>query len=875
MVAGHVDVRDVARPLLVEDPLREGEVLGGGLVDEVAVDDQQVRGRLTDLAQGAPRTFDRVGLRRGGDELGIAHHRDPLRALRDAAVAQQRRVVDPRLLRELGRRGRHRAEVRDRDVARVLRLGTGLHDPQALHGQRLRQPLGHSEAHLLPALAVQVLPVQVRHGALPVADLQAGPGAGAVGEDVHRDRERGALDRGRLLGHQVVAARRGGGGEVVGHAHRGRGGAVLPGRPVGRLEGARRPVAVVAEGGEVGEIQDLLHLGAVGERDRRRQARRAEGERAGRGLPGRGDAPAAQTVVGDLEAALDGDLHVLRLEPRPLPVGVVAGEGHGGGVLGVAEVQGAGTGLQADGIAEHAQLLDRLMAVGAVGDGAAARLGAAHDGARRIGVLELHGPVRGEGAVDQERGEVGAEAGRPQAAVQVGEDRVLVLEGGGDLDPAELLGGGVGVEHERIGHLTHRTVRGGVPDRLALGARGAGGQGGGAAAVEVDRVVRPHVREDLPELGQRHPGRGGAAAVEDQHEQLAAVPADAHCGARVGGRDQGVLAHVRHDAVLEDLVAAGDAEVDVLIGADLDVHLVAHLEAREQLRAVLATQQHLAVLGDLRIPGGILHLRDLGDLAVDEGREGDLLGHRVGRADGAVQRVLAPRRGVHPDPVLRQGGVVDPLELVDGAVGRGQLAGGGERLDRGAAAREGQARHGLRGAHPHAVAADRGAQRGVGVVDVEEGAVDRGDGPLAALAGAHHVGQRGAARHRAVIGDVDGQRGLGQVRGEDAALLPAALLEAGEGGEVQARRDAMVLRVAQHSSGGELLVGDLRRGGSGLEGREDGEEEGEGRDESEPAAPVGDGGGRRGHGGHRGSCSRRGRDPTNLCVLGDMRAGSG
>ena len=215
VVAGHVDVGDRLIPLLVDDRLRQLEILLRGLVDEVAVDDEQIRLCGTDLLERPPGTLDSFGIRVGGDELGVAHHGDVLRTVSDGPGRQQRRIMPRRGGRIVGLRRGDRLEVGDRNVPLVLLGRPGLHHPDSFEGERLGEPLGDGEADLLPPVEGDVVAVDVRHCAVGSAHLQPRPGPGAVAADHHLERHRVAFQLHRLLRDEVVAARRRGGGEVI------------------------------------------------------------------------------------------------------------------------------------------------------------------------------------------------------------------------------------------------------------------------------------------------------------------------------------------------------------------------------------------------------------------------------------------------------------------------------------------------------------------------------------------------------------------------------------------------------------------------------------------------------------------------------------
>ena len=199
------------------------------------------------------------------------------------------------------------------------------------------------------------------------------------------------------------------------------------------------------------------------------------------------------------------------------------------------------------------------------------------------------------------------------------------------------------------------------------------------------------VLKELAQLRQCHAARGAAASVDREDEQLRAVPAHAHRSAGVDTSCQ-VALHRRHLAVGQDPVAPCDRGVDLGGGTDLHVHLVAHLELRERERAGLATQQHLAAVGDLRIASLVDEPGCLDDLAVDDGHARDVLGERVRSAHRPIERVVTPGRGVDADRVLREPRVVEAAQVMLLPV-RDEGAGGGEHLHGGLLARDREAGH--------------------------------------------------------------------------------------------------------------------------------------------------------------------------------------
>ena len=775
------------------------------------------------------------------------------------------------------RRGLHRRsgdglQVRHRNIAFVLRLGSGLHDADALDRERLRQPLGDGEADRLPALPVQVVTVEVGDGAVAVSYLQARPRAGAVRAHVQGEGQGLALHRDRLVRHQVEAARRGRRGEVVGHADRTAG---LTVRALRRGDLTGRTGGLRGEGRGIGEVQNLADLGAEGEGDSRAQLAHTEGHRAALALTGGTHLPRAQAVIGHGEASLHLDLDVRALNAGPLPIGVIAGQRQLRDLLRIGQVHRPFARAHPDRLPEDPQLSAVLMGPNRIGHGAGAGRGARHADAGLSGLGQLKGPGGGELARRHQRIQVRAQAGARQRAVQAREHRILALEREVQLHIGQLLSGGVGVEHEGVRNLAHLPVRRRVPHLLALRTGGAGHHRGGAAAIEVHGVVGAHVRQQLRQIRQRHPGGSVAAPIEHQHEQLGAVPADTHRGAGMHTGRQRVIAQVRHLPVHEDLVGSGDAEVHVLIGADRDIHGFADGQGGDLLGARLPADQQLPVRRDLRVTGALLHGRDRGDDAIDHGRDRDLLRELIGGADGPIQRVLAPRRGVHADAVLRQRRIVHTLQRPHGPVGQRQLPGGGERLDRGTAIGQGQGGHRLGGAHSHTLRGDGRVDRSVGMVDVEEGAVHGGDGLLPARTRAHHILQRGAAGDGSVIDHVHAQRLLGEIRGEDAALHPAAILEPRERGEVQARRHPVGIRLPQHTAARQLLIGDLRARRSESEGRQRRrQQQRERRDQGQQARLRRDSAGkRRGRSGGEGAdgiARRRGRGGGAHTVTGQL-----
>lgn len=136
VVARYVVPGQRVAELLREDAAGEGQVRGRSLVDEVAVDDEEVRARRLDLAQGAPGLGDDRAVRVAGDELGVGHHREP-----PVPAPGHGRRVDQRVGRgglsgqldggrDLG------GEVVDHDPARVLLVRRGLREVEAGHRER-------------------------------------------------------------------------------------------------------------------------------------------------------------------------------------------------------------------------------------------------------------------------------------------------------------------------------------------------------------------------------------------------------------------------------------------------------------------------------------------------------------------------------------------------------------------------------------------------------------------------------------------------------------------------------------------------------------------------------------------------------------------
>ena len=363
VVAGHVDVRDVRGPLLVEDLLGEREVRLRCLIDEVAVDDEHVRFRCLDLLQRPPGTGDRVAVRIRRDELGVAHDRDVLRAILDGARGQQGWVVDGGVLGGCGLGRGDGLQACHRDVARVLLTRPGLHDADPFEGQRLGEPRRHLEADLLPALEVEVVAVQVRHDAVRAAHLQPRPGTGPVAVDHHLEGQCVAVHGHRIVRHEVVAAGRRRLREVV--LHRQRRLPVL--RGLTRGEGPGRPRRLIGESVEVAEVDDVRHLCADGDRDRGRRIARPERHRTPGGLLGRGDDVVAEAVDAHVDAVARHDLQVAGFDAGGAPVGVEALDGQFCGVADLCEVEGAGAGSQADRLAQHAQVLPRGVALCGVG----------------------------------------------------------------------------------------------------------------------------------------------------------------------------------------------------------------------------------------------------------------------------------------------------------------------------------------------------------------------------------------------------------------------------------------------------------------------------------------------------------------------------
>src|SRR5699024_4360797 len=128
-------------------------------------------------------------------------------------------------------------------------------------------------------------------------------------------------------------------------------------------------------------------------------------------------------------------------------------------------------------------------------------------------------------------------------------------------------------------------------------------------------------------------------------------------------RSREIVVERRDLTVLEDLVAAGDTDIDVFVRSDLDVDLIADLEFGQSLRSGIAAQQNLAVGGDIGIARLVVETGDLCDRAVDDGGPGDFGGHVVRTADWTVEGVVAPRLVVDADRVRTQLGIVQPPEL--------------------------------------------------------------------------------------------------------------------------------------------------------------------------------------------------------------------
>ena len=220
MVARNIHVRDRRVPLLLEDRLCEVEVLGSRLVNEVAVDHEEIGLCRLDLTEGTARALDRGGLRIARHELRIAHDSNALRAIRNRTDREERRVVDGLFCLAFHRLGGRGSQVRDRHVALVLRTGAGLHEAHGVDRKRLREALRHVENDLRPAIESDVVAVDVRLRTLRIDDLEAWPHAIAIALDVRAERERVALERHGFVRDEVVAAGRGFPREIELHADR-------------------------------------------------------------------------------------------------------------------------------------------------------------------------------------------------------------------------------------------------------------------------------------------------------------------------------------------------------------------------------------------------------------------------------------------------------------------------------------------------------------------------------------------------------------------------------------------------------------------------------------------------------------------------------
>ena len=395
------------------------------------------------------------------------------------------------------------------------------------------------------------------------------------------------------------------------------------------------------------------------------------------------------------------------------------------------------------------------MHAGLVGDGRLARLNTFNDRRALVDLLDGRRTFSGVLTVNGKRGEVLAQAFAFKRAVKAREHSILVLEHDRELSIRDLILRGARVEHESVAHRAHVTVGRRIPHRGTVIARGARDHRGGAAAVEVHGVIRAEILEKLTELGEGHAVGVGATAIEHDREDFRAILAHANRGTGVARLHEGVITHGDDFAVREDLIAALNAHVDVLVGADRDVDLVANLERRDLVGTLFAAKKELRALGDLLLPHTLLDdAARLDDLAVlDEGVSG-VSAHLVGSADRAIERVGTPARVVHADLTLGDTRVVEGRKLNRGTVGKRGLTRGRERLHHGLAASDRKRRALAIRANDRLTIRDRAIDRRIAEVNVEEGRVDRGNSLVAALARGHEFAKRGPARDRTVVHDV-------------------------------------------------------------------------------------------------------------------------
>src|SRR5690606_19890993 len=356
---------------------------------------------------------------------------------------------------------------------------------------------------------------------------------------------------------------------------------------------------------------------------------------------------------------------------------------------------------------EHGQLQGALGLAAGGGDGR----GAGHQGVesavpddavdgrfappdRRSG----RGPVRlvvsGGGEPPREPGEdplgtPAADGGRAGGAGGV--------DGGLHPEALELAAALRGVEGEAVGDVPLAAVGRAVLDLQGGLAGLAGEQGGGAAAAEVERGRRAQLDHHPGQLVEGDAAAVGLAAVHGEQVHLPAVGGEADRGAGVRRLVGGVL----RLAVLDQHPVPADRGLDVPavggLGLVRDVHLVACPEPGQGGGARVAAEQD-------RGPGrdGALArlLPDGGDVAVPQAD--------AARLDALVELGERDRRAA-----FGGGGAVEVhLEHAADAVAADRhrvVVAGDRRLD-------------------ELAVLDADALGGAGVVDVEEVAVDGGDG---------------------------------------------------------------------------------------------------------------------------------------------------
>ena len=218
-----------------------------------------------------------------------------------------------------------------------------------------------------------------------------------------------------------------------------------------------------------------------------------------------------------------------------------------------------------------------------------------------------------------------------------------------------------------------------------------------------------------------------------------------------------VILHVRHFAVGEDLVRTGNTQVHVFRRPHFDLNVVAFGQLGDCFCPGFTANEHLRTVRNLAFAETVDNAGGFRDSTVFNDSRSDLCRLLVWRAHRAVQGVVSPGRAVHTNAICFQPRGVHSGEVMLVAPWQCGCPGGCEFLDCRAALRDGQGRLRLRVPGAQAVAADRGEDRCVRVVDVEKRAVDRGDSFLATWALVHDVIQRRASRNSARIPKVGGK----------------------------------------------------------------------------------------------------------------------